>query len=241
MKIGINYFKNTRYRYLASLICLFIIGCNSDTESNGGEQIIEHWYFGHSEQYISVGKDGLIKFFKCSINDGFIVDERVTGQLDENELVLFLEGGYSQIYSVNYEDHQLTIDDFTFTYELVSEIPQVCNSDAIEITYYSPTEAYEGTQTEFVVNFDYRLTHDNGVVEVGFTSGEGDEFTIVQGALYEISNSGTGSGSITLQHSPESLGDSVPHYMHVNLSPTDQGQEYSPYATDSVLVNVLLN
>jgi len=222
---------------------LFVCGCGGGSDAKGTEVVDENnsseiWHFQDTNLFFSIGNDGETKVYRCSLYDGFVEDNTLSGFRDGSELEMSIEGGEIQRYLID-ENQNLIIGDNLTPYSVVSEVPAVCTDDAIEITYYTPIETSVGVEVEFLVNFDYRFTGEEAVIELGFTSDEDGSYTISQQDSYEVSSSGIGSGSISVSHSPIFLGDSIQYYLHINMDPIDPGNEFYPFATDKKLISIL--
>ncbi len=238
------YLRISKLKIILSVASLLILcGCGGGSNSEGTEVIVEDnnseiWYFQDTNLYLLISDDGESKIYQCSLYDGFVEDTTASGFRDGNELEISIDGGEAQHYLID-DDQNLIFEDIVIPYSIASEIPDVCTDDAIEITYYTPNEASAGVEVEFLVNFDYRLTGEEAVIELGFTSDKDGSYTMSDQDSYEISSSGTGSGSLSVIHLPTFLGGSIRHYLYINMSPRDSGAEYYPFATDKKLITIL--
>lgn len=240
--------KNGYRKKLIEIILLMSVtlffGCGGSSNSSPINESAEIWYFPDFNFYFSISRQGEVSVYRCSLYDGFVEDTTVSGWREGNQLEIFYGDEMSQQYLVEGGENQslLYVDhDISVSFESALEIPTLCNDNAIEISFYSPEEVVEGVETEFVVNFDYRLVNEDGLVEVGFTAYADGTYTILQQASFEINTAGMGSGSLVVNHIPISLEGSTPYYLHLNMSPLAQSGPYSPYATDHKLITILPN
>ena len=115
----------------------------------------------------------------------------------------------------------------------------VHEGNSIKISYISSTEAIEGDNATFTIDFDYSLEEPEAIINVGFTSGDNGKYTIIKDALevVEIVN-GSGSSSVTVSHVPVILEDVVTYYLYINMSPKNPSGTYSPFAGDRRLITI---
>jgi len=222
------------------LISVLISGCGSSSDNSLNESS-EVWFFPDTNDYFEIKKSGVVSLYECSLHDGYVVDDALSGVVNNGELELFFEGGDSTIFYIesNGEVNSLVIDEFNISFDIVNEIPNSCDDDAIEITYFSPEDAIEGVETEFVVNFDYRLSSsESAIIEIGFTKDEVGTFTLTNSEL-EVLEPGTSSGSLTVSVFPSLIQNSQPYRLHIIMyEPVEPGESFSPTAEDSEIINV---
>lgn len=224
-------------------VVTFLFGCGGKENTNDQEDNHIIWYLSNSNSYISIDADDDVRFYRCTLYDGFAEETSVYGFRKANNLFIYSDGAVepSEYQIIESESSYLSFDDLQIPFEVVSEIPTFCNGNAIEIIDVSPTEAIEGMETVFTLSFDYRLTNEEAIVEMGFTSGLDGSYTISQQDSVEIFSSGIGSGAMTVNHVPVLLESLMPYSVHVNLSPMAQDGPYSPFATDSVRITIIEN
>ena len=93
------------------------------------------------------------------MNDGYVVDDSLSGFIEDGKPELIEEGGVPFVFDIerNEEANRLVIENVSIPFSVENENPNSCNSDAVE-----------GIETEFVVNFDYRLaTSDSAIIAIG--------------------------------------------------------------------------
>jgi len=222
------------------IFSLFLIGCNGNDDEKG---VFEGtWHDQESDVFIKVDGQGELLAFECA-NDNYELIENMSGSITGNEMTIIYDIHASQVLTYQIErignSMELTSAEFSFTVTNVDGIPLYCEKDWITITFASPEQVDVDTETTFIVNYDYRLASSEAVVEVGFTYNEEGAYVIVEENSDIISEIGLGSGSLMVNYTPTDFSADTPFSLHVNLSPTDQGNEYSPFASDSILITII--
>jgi hypothetical protein len=222
------------------LSALLISSCNN--ESSGGEvDSLEVWYLTQANVYLTIDSTGDVRSYECSVSDGYVQETDVSGQLIGNQMVISNSGSEDLIYTVELgENQRLVHEEYEVPFEVAFEVPSTCNDDAIEITYFSPEEAPEGIETEFLLNFDYRVaSSENMIIEIGFTFDQDGGFVLTNDEL-EVSSLGVSSGTLTAHYVPEIFENSEPFKMYVVMyQARDNSGRFSPTASDEVLINVI--
>lgn len=217
---------------LLALLSLNLIACNveggrssSDDSSN---DLTGYWYNAADDSYIEIEPNGDVSEFDCTVNEGYQKNGDAIGTIIGNQLtisdedvattVIFTRNGDAlEIASKSvFEKQSQTI---TTTASKANSIPTSCQGDAIEITETTPTTVIEGQETEFVVNFDYRLAStSNATIYFLYTDSEGI-YHYSEEQSKQITSKGTDSGSFTINLSPETYNESEPYNLMVELRP----------------------
>jgi hypothetical protein len=228
----INGFKRFRSTGLVLLFSMFMAGCelNEDSSTSSDAEHIETsqaviWYLPEFDAYYKF-LNNIIYSYRCSINNGYKLFRTQSGFISE-ESITFTDNEAPVTNDIEMQDGNnglIIDDDFSYPFKLVTDIPLVCDGDAVEITYFSPEEVEEGVETNFVVNFDYRLASaENAVIDLGFTT-EKDTF-IIAGDKFEITERGTSSGSLTARYIPTSIEGGFPFQIHITMYEPTEGEE----------------
>lgn len=221
---------------MLSLLCLLLLAaCNGESgtssEKKQDDNFTGLWYEEKSDSYLEIKEPGVVLLRTCSLNDGYTAEEGASYKLAGNKLSTLVEGGsFSSTLELKKEGTQLVL-----SYDLDSvlppgyawpsgavvltkqdTIPDSCDGDAIEITYYSPKEAIEGELTTFTVDYSYRLSSaDKADFGVGFTIT--DKTMVSFGELISVSSKGSGSGSFSFDYAPSMVKDGVTYFVMVDM------------------------
>ena len=189
--------------FVLCLPLIFISGCNIISNSDSNTEINKYagnWYSQEIDYYIRITNDGKVYKHYCSIDDGYESDGSLYG-IVINDALTYVIGDPAQITA---QENEISFVDFglAVSFEKRSEIPEVCNNNAIKITFYSPEEATEGELTTFVINFDYRLSSPpSAIIRVGVAPRRSEDFIQPDVELI-ITEKGLSSGSLTVQIKP---------------------------------------
>ncbi len=235
------------------MICTFLafalFGCdnggNSASEVNSKYAGIWSPTDSEFDTLLEISNNGDVGQYHCSLNDGYIKfeNEEVTSKVVGDSIIskyqnemstatLALQG---EILNVSVADEQ------TESAEKLDSIPDTCEGSALEITYISTTEVIEGDTATFIIDFNYRLAEPEAVIEVGFTNDTDGSYGLSSYPSLEVSEVVYASGSLTVNHIPEILGNAVPYYLHVNMSPMNPTGAYYPFASDRILITIQAN
>ncbi len=155
-----------------ALICVTaLVGCGSGSDEQTGNVALT-LYDSEDDYYLQITDSGEVRYLTCSIHDGYDLEESFSGKYTGDQLTITAFGNeydlrltqVDGIYTlVDVEDEATVLDE-------ASEVPTVCVNDAIEITSFSPERAVAGVETEFVVNYDYRLVSADTATIFSFLS-----------------------------------------------------------------------
>lgn len=244
---------------MLSLLCLLLLAaCNgeSGSESSPDNKFSGFWSTEKSDGYLEIKESGDVLLRTCSLNDGYTAEEGISYKLAGNKLSTMMEGfTFSGTLELKKEGKQLVLSydkdivlppGHTLQSEAVlltkqDTIPDFCDGDAIEITYYSPKEAIEGELTTFTVDFSYRLSSsDKATIEVGFT--RKDHTTLLDNKKIELSSKGLGSDSFVVESVPLVIGSGVPYSMSILMEVNPSSSESTYYITEAKkVIKVLPN
>ena len=233
---------------MLSLLCLLLLAaCNGESgtssEKKQDDNFTGFWYEEKSDTYLEIKESGVVLSRTCSLNNGYAIDEYISNKLTGNKLsttarstvksgtlALKKEGAelhfsYHSIHAAFPDDKSpLTVSAFTKK----DTIPDFCDGDAIEITYYSPKEATEDESTTFTVGYSYRLSSaDEADSTVGFTI---TDHTLVMFGDSTPLPKGLGSGSFSFDYAPSVVKDGVTYfvmvYMDINSTENSESKTY---------------
>lgn len=229
---------------LTAVIMSLVIGCGGSGSGDKKDQENKSkyagiWYASTIDRYLEIKNDDEVYFRKCSVNDGYKIDPLVSALIFEDEIVedYFGREIVSEL-SLSSNSQTLTFggDREGLSFEKKSALPSICTNNAIDITYYSPMEAFDQESTTFVVNFDYRWTKSvDGRARIGHTFNEEGHFSLTE-EEHQISSIGVGSGSIEITITPEFFENGTPFILYATLT------DYSSpnlVAVDPVVVEII--
>jgi len=219
-----------------ALICQMLIGCfGDDSDNSNTSPYAGAWYNESGKHYLEIESDNTVTMRQCTMHNGYA--PFYTGSVDGDKLDIF-----SMSFNLSLEGNILTLKDadgnVIFEYVRASSVPDVCNGDAIEITFSSPTSVTEGILTTFQVDFDYRLSStNNGIVYLGFNTGEANAFTLTT-STFEVYTTGTGSASLSADIIPVLYSSPDSFAIYVNISENPHPGSWSPLASNIIDVRV---
>lgn len=152
------------------ILAVFILGCGSSSdEPKPVVEPVENELILYSttlDRYLKISPEGNVEYLKCTINDGYVPVEEITGEYSNNELTLNYYG--EELTSTLLESSEDGYKEFTDTsiydYEIVESIPSYCDNDAVEVTSFFPKNAIAGVESEFLINIDYRLVSKDSAI-----------------------------------------------------------------------------
>ncbi|WP_440905284.1 hypothetical protein ACMZOO_02775 [Catenovulum sp. SX2] len=230
------------------LVCiLFVVSCGNSTNQEDNE-FAGYWYSAFADVYLDINRKGHVRLRECSLYEGYSVNESASGQII-NDNLKFGEKGFEQDFIVSFDGTSLQIASVSdvengeptlFTKQ--TSIPEKCENDVVEITYYSPKQVQENDLIEFTVDFEYRLSSaPNAIIEAGFTSSDSGSFVLTN-EEFEVSSSGIGSGFFTPTTTATAYGSNKTFSLHLIMyvPPTGTAISFSPIASDKVDIRVIL-
>ena len=137
-------------------------------------------YSSTLDRYLKVSPEGNVQYLKCTINDGYVPVEEITGVYSNNKLTLNYYG--QELISTLLESSEGGYKEFTnssiFNYEIVEAIPSYCDNDSVEVTSFYPENAVAGVESEFIINIDYRLvSKDSAIIYPKFDTAALNKFS----------------------------------------------------------------
>ncbi len=222
---------------LALISVTALAGCGSG-DGEKTDNVALTFYVSDGDRYLQITDDGYANFLKCTVNDGYVVDELITGVYADDLLTLTIfEDEYP--YSLTEADGIYTLvgDEETIVLDSVAEVPVTCVNDALEITSFTPEYAEVGVETEFLVNFDYRLASlESAVISAGFTLFPIGGF-IPLNATLEISKQGISSGSFVVSTVPKYFNEGD-FKLHLAMHQPPVDGDIDIVIEDSVIIDV---
>ena len=175
---------------------IFLCGILVSCSENGGNSTSfnGNWYLATSDTFVEISSDDTVFIRECTLNDGYRVS--YTGTINGD--TIFLNDGGELILRLESDTLFVTVVSTDEVLELarMDSIPSLCQGDAIEITYVSPTSAIEGVLTTYIVNFDYRLSSsDSGEITLSFNTVDPNGFEVLDTLI--LPQAETSSGSLT--------------------------------------------
>jgi len=214
-----------------------LLGCGGgdDSGNDSGTSYVGFWRSTSAAHYVEVTKDNTAYIRECTVSNGYSI--AYTGKVNGNDFSLL-----NFVYKLSLAQDVMTITtpstNYTREYARASSIPDVCTDDAIDVTFVSPTATTEGTSTNFIVNFDYRLaSKNNGIVHLGFNVDRADLITLTNSTL-EITSAETGSGSLSATISPVFYAAPDSFQLYMFLSENPQADPWIPLSSEMVSINV---
>ncbi len=191
-------------KFLNGLLFVSVIALAGCGSGNGKQtdNVALTFYLSESDYYLQITDSGDARYFKCSINDGYVPIVGFSGKYQGDQLTTSFFGEESSVTLTEIDGIYTGVDEEgeITTLDKVNEVPASCANDAIEITSFSPENAIAGVESEFVVNYDYRfLSSGSAFIFSGLVSPHlgGIPFS----KKIELS-SGTSSGSFTTKIIP---------------------------------------
>jgi len=199
--------KLVNLKVLVCLLVIMVAGCGSS--GDGAEPNSEdlkpdlYLYSTTSDHYFKISGSGDVQYFKCSISDGYVPVEKITGTYLNNQLTLnyYGEESVSTLLKSDEGGYIQYTDSSIIPYVIVESVPMFCENDVVEITSFSPINAVAGLETEFVINIDYRLaSEDVAVIYPKFDSAALNKFSFNYDKIDVTS--GTRSASFSAMMTP---------------------------------------
>lgn len=224
------------------MISLILLGCGSGSD----ELDFNGWYIPEQDTYLKVYDDGGVELLICTISNGYVADNSISGTLIGSELTI--NNSYGEFISNLVESQgewSLISTETSYEAPIIKafQLPVSCEGDVIEITSYSPEQAVAGVETEFILNFDFRLsTLNEAVIESGYTASSEGNFYLTNNEL-EVTSPGLSSGSLMVVASPELFENAEPFRLHVIMySPLDaEDGSFIPIAGTDVVIDLSEN
>jgi hypothetical protein len=186
---------------------VILVGCGSnddneiDLPSDLESDLI--LYSTESDHYLKISKIGNVHHLKCSINDGYIPVEQISGTYIGNKLTLnyYGEESISTLLEISDSEYRKYTDSSINSYEIVESVPVYCENDSIEITSFYPKSSTAGVESEFVINIDYRLaSSESALIYPKFSSAALNKFSYNYDKIDILA--GTRSASFTTMMTP---------------------------------------
>jgi hypothetical protein len=196
-----------KFQCITLLFIVILVGCGSsddnemDLPSDLESDLI--LYSTESDHYLKISKSGNVHHLKCSINDGYIPVEQISGTYLENKLTLnyYGEESTSTLLEISDSEYRKYTDSLISSYDIAENVPDYCENDAIEITSFSPKSSTAGVETEFVINIDYRLaSSESALIYPKFSSAALNKFSYNYDKIDILA--GTRSASFTTMMTP---------------------------------------
>lgn len=205
-----------------SFLTLALLGCGNDKESNNKYSGIWH-EAGNQESIIKIMNNGDVIRYECSLSGSYsqITDDTSMKVVGNN--LIITSNGQTFTFSLDIKNDILTTTSETDgpeSLERLNSIPDTCNGNAMKIVYISSTDIYEGQDTSFTIDLNYRLLEPSATMNV-FFSGENDVYFSPDEPSIDITQAANGSSSITVNHEPIDLEGASPYYLNVLMQPSD--------------------
>ncbi|MBT4733309.1 hypothetical protein HOB87_15290 [Candidatus Woesearchaeota archaeon] len=222
-----------------SFLVLALLGCDEDKkETSTTSKYTGVWQEETSDNIIEIKGNGDVVHYECALSGDFTetILEGFTSTVEGDDIVWSYKGeSFTAILEI--DNNILTtieVGEDPSTLKRLSSIPEMCDGNAIEISYISTTEVFEGEDTTFVIDLNYRLSEPTATIRVLF-SGENEVFFFPDNNTLEISQNSYGSSSITVNHRAINLEGAEPYYIYVFMTPTEDD---SASAADGRLLSI---
>lgn len=215
-----------------SFLALTLLGCEDDNEKNNSKYA-GVWSDGSSDYLMVIMDNGDVVGYRCSFNSGYIPNSfnEVSRQVVGDDFIVSY-GGEIYIGILDIQNNMLVLTDQSeeaeepVYFERLDSLPETCESSAIEISYISTTDVYEGEDTTFTIDFNYRLAEPTGIIRVYFL-GENDSFVYPEENSIDVTEITSGNSSITLNHGAVELTDAAPYYIYIMMSSEEPDAAFS--------------
>lgn len=231
----------------SSLLIVSLSGCGSDKNTTSENQFQGVWSFEHASingEIVSsevannlifeIDSQGLIMNYECNVAGNYELNGSI--QTIEGNTVTDQTGG---ITTLSLNDGNLLLSDagYTVTLESIPQVPDSCDSPAIEIQSITPKQAISNMDYTFTITANYRNNISNATIAIFY--------------LYEIDDDGSHrylpaynsevslnddnlvtQTSWTFDYRPNSP-DNTPHLFHVAILGTEGNNNYL-YAYDQI-------
>ncbi len=218
---------------LASLL-LVLGGCNIDfnLQINPSDIVDEADYTGYwyaesqnalQDAYLELQEDGVASLRLCTVNDGYKPRYGVSMSYSGNQLVSKRNGEIADQSTLSVDGDTLTSvnDARTDTYTKSQVIPDVCENDAVEMTLVTPNSAIEGVETEFSVDFNYRLSSSSTAkLWLAYTIGD-SSFHSDNAKYFDVTAMETSSGSLIITTTPKIFESGAPFQLALFMGTED--------------------
>jgi hypothetical protein len=192
---------------------------------------VGYWYDAEFDTYLEIDSDNSAAIRACTVSDGYRTI--VEGALEGSRLTI-----ESTVFNLSVSGNTLVITSQGRTTNLskAASIPAACESDAIEITSVSPSEASAGLATKFAVNVDYRLSsNDQGIIYMGFNTHSVNSYSFADSL--EVQRE-TGSGTLSATVTPIDYPPPGHFQAFANLSKNPHPAQWIPLAVHSYPISV---
>lgn len=218
-----------------------LMGCGGE-DSSSNDDFVGIWFDEEKLTLLKVNSTGEVFTYEC-VYDQYEVMTNISGDVRNNEIYIVSNGPSFEItYQAEFSDNKMNLvsGELSFVLSKLENIPSYCESDWIKITFASPEQANVDTYVTFIINYDYRLSSDStAIIKLCFTFGEDGSCLLLQENSESVTESGLGSGSLTVNDIPTSIEGSSLYSVSVLMNSTNQETEYLSFAGDRIEITII--